>query len=301
MNYPCLRLACIAFASLSASALAQLDPSQFPRQDAPNPLALSNAAAQDAKIMEDGGDYKQLAKAKRDIFYRLSLLNDIEYQSNARQRGDSGRAAMLYNPGLEGSLIWNFAPQLKFEARARIESGLYAGEDDLDYWGMDAGVRLKYQYSRKYPEFYIGPDLYRYQSLDDGDELGRAVAAVAGLNYSYRVKSTGTTPFINLQYKHQWISPSDFDRSVYRATVGVNQDITSKLAWQGFYEFRISDYVDGGRLDHRHVVGTGLIWKPLDYLSVRLNFSFIDNESNRSKASYESLNSGLGSALTWQF
>jgi hypothetical protein len=292
---------CLLFGCLGAKLVAEpVDPADRTRlRDSGASLS---GTQKDAAAFEDGGDMTELKRqATKEVFYRLGLFNDIEYQSNADLQGNGGSGAVLFNPGVEGGLTWDFAPQLKLDVSGRVESGIYEGISDQDYWGADSAVKLKYQYSKYYPEFYVGPRLYRFQSFDDGDLLSEAVMAVTGLNYGYNIRQTGTYPFVNLQYQHQWVTPSALERDVYRATVGVTQELYKALFLQAYYEYRYSDYQNTNRSDRRNILGSALIWQPLSYLTLRLNFNFIDNDSSVERAQYQTFNGGLGSALSWKF
>ena len=101
--------------------------------------------------------------------------------------------------------------------------------------------------------------------------------------------------------KHFYTDPAANERDEITASAGLTKQLTERLYAQGFYEYRFANYEDGGREDQRHYLSASLIYLFSDAVRANVGVSFIDNDSNRPGADYQTVNTGLGSSLSWEF
>jgi Putative beta-barrel porin 2 len=293
----------LCFWLLGSSLTLALDPSQTPSSALDKAMQIKGHSTSDEAVSEDGGNLSVLKKGPKALRYHFGIFNDVEYQSNANLEGNGGKGSAVWFPGLEAGVVWNFAQRWSWESAVSAEAGIYSSLENQDYWGVNLRNQLKFTLDKKLPFLYAGPDLYRYQSFDTGDEISRAVAPKVGLGYGYLFQDTQTNLFSDIRYQHHFVtSAADTSRDTIRVLAGVTQQLVQNVFLQGYYEYRFSDYEDAfGREDSRHTFGGSLIWEATRNLSLRLNTSFIDNDSTDANAAFQTINTGLGSALTWSF
>ncbi|NJK92428.1 MAG: outer membrane beta-barrel protein [Blastochloris sp.] len=281
---------------------AQVDPSQTPGSALDQAMRIKRSPTEQA-LNEDGGNLNELKRSGKNFNYHFGLFSDIEYQSNANLDGNGGKGAAVWLPAAEAGLTWKFAPQWSLSSTASADAGLYTDVDEQNYWGLNLRNEIKYSLGSNLPHFYAGPDFYRYQSLDTGDEISLAFAPKVGVGYGYLMDRSKTYLFSDVRYQHHFVnSPIDTSRDTVRVMLGLTQQLTESWFAQAYYEYRFSDYDDLlGREDSRNTVGLSLIWEATRNLSLRLNTNFIDNDSNDPNASFQTFNTGLGSALIWRY
>jgi opacity protein-like surface antigen len=282
---------------------AALDPSQIPGSTLDQAMKVKNSAVNEDALNEDGGNLKVLQQKSSALRYHFGIFSDVEYQSNANLDGNSGKGSAVWFPGAEAGLIWKLSPQWSVESTASAEAGIYSSVEEQDFWGVSLRSNLKYRPGANLPYIYAGPDFYRYQSFDTGDEISRAVAPKVGIGYGHLFDRTKTYLFSDLRYQHHFVtSEADTNRDTVRVMLGLTQQLVESWFVQGYYEYRFSDYDDGfKRQDSRHTLGASLIWEATKNLSLRLNTSFIDNDSNDPNAQFQTINTGMGSSLVWRY
>ncbi|MET0262990.1 MAG: outer membrane beta-barrel protein [Rariglobus sp.] len=283
-------------AGLAVSANAQIDPSNDTRptlQDDVSRQSLNTAA-------EDGGDFSQLVIANYTVDYRTFVSNDIEFQSNADLNGNSGESAFVWLPTVGGSAVVKFNSPFSVEAAAALQAGLYTDVENLDFWGVNALANLRYEFSKNLL-VYGGLEAYDYQSLSGEGELSRGLAPTVGVRYTRQVIDARTFLFAGARVQHHFVSPSFADRDVFVGTFALTRQLTSDFFAQGFYEYRHSDFINGGRKDNRNTVGASLIYVPTKKLRMNTGVTFSDNDSNVAPAQFQTVNVGLGATLTWDF
>jgi len=269
-------------------------------------MQIKNTGSAESAILEDGGDIQLLKQQASTPFkFHVGIFNDVEYQSNANLDGNSGKGAAVWLPGAEVGLDWDIAPKWSLQSTLGAEAGMYSDVEEQNYWGLSSKTSLKYSFGRNLPNLYAGPDFYRYQSFDTGDEISLGVAPKVGMGYGYMIEKSKTYLFSDVRYQRHFVSPSDGnndqDRHTVRVILGVSQQVANGLFALAYYEYRYSDYDAFNREDSRNTVGGSLTWEATRNLSLRLNASFTDNDSTISAAEFQSLNAGMGSSLIWFF
>lgn len=302
MNKIYQSLAFILVGTLATVVAAPVDPVNSVLDRA---MQTKKSDNRDSATFEDGGNLNLLKNTAKAVAFHVGVHSDVEYQSNADLDGNSGKGSAVWFPSTELGLRWKIAPKWSLDSTAGASAGLYSSAEEQNFWGVTSNTVLKYSLGRNLPFFYAGPDLYRYQSFDTGDEISRGVAPKAGMGYSYRIEKSKTNIFSDIRYQHHFVSPSDRnrdqDRDTVRVMLGLTQQIADNLFVQGYYEYRFSDYTSFGREDSRNTVGASLIWEATRNLSLRLNTSFIDNDSTDEIAQFQTINTGMGSSLIWRF
>ena len=300
---PSLSLRTLAALSAFAPAvLAQVNPpARDGRADRLDALARETATvAPDEALLEDGGDPSELSRAERALRSRVVVTNDLVYQSNAALDGRGGEGDFVWFPGVGGTATYKLSEKVSLEGRAALQAGLYADLTELDFWGVSGEALARRAIGGDW-SVYGGLEAYDYQSLDDGDDLSRALAPKAGLGYLRYYAASRTYGFADIGVRHPYTDPASDERDEFTVSLGVTRQLADRLYAQGFYEYRFANYEDGGREDHRHYIGASLVYLFSDTLRANVGVSFVDNDSNRAGADYQTVNTGLGSSVSWEF
>lgn len=255
-------------------------------------------------LREDGGT--AVKKAKWADF-QVGLLQDFEYESNANFNGNGGEDSFSYTPTVFAAGSAKINEQFRISAITTWSSTWYEGLDNSDFWGVTGAAYLNYRPAQKWPEFFTGAELNRYESWDDGSEISKSVSPVVGLRNNVALcNSTGL--FYNIRYSHRWTDPGQFDRDQVTLLLGLNHRLAKGLFLQPSYSFGYYDYVRefGGsdnisREDLRHEFALSLVYRVNPYLTLRLSGSFVDNDSTLALANYQNFSTGLNSGLVYNF
>lgn len=175
---------------------------------------------------------------------------------------------------------------------------------------MTGRVNLNYRPFEKWPEFYVGPEVNRFEAWEDGQEISKSVTVAAGLRNNVRL-TPFTSLFYNIRYSHRWIDRSQFERDQVNCLLGLTQRLAKALflqpsysfAWYG-YEDVVNDPFVGRnvqREDLRHEIALALIYRLNDNFSFRLSGSFVDQDSTFARANYQNFSTGLNSRITINF
>jgi hypothetical protein len=290
----------LALAALvPAATFAQ--PAAIDNRLAPDPLAGQLSPADDEALLEDGGDPDQLTRAERAARLRLALDNELTYQSNAELDGRGGQGDLVWFPSIAATADYKVSDTLSLEARAALQTGVYADLTELDFWGATGELLGRRALGAGGWSLYGGVEAYDYQSLDDGDSLSRAIAPKAGLGYLRYYAESRTYGFADLGVKHRYTDPASDERDEFTASLGVTRQLADRVYAQGFYEYRFANYEDGGREDQRHYLSASVTYLFTDAVRAGLSLSFLDNDSNTAGADYQTVNTGLSSSVSWEF
>jgi hypothetical protein len=303
------RLICISALLLSLPlAQAQLENQTDARQQQLINEAIRGQSVRNFKdvLREDGGSVVKKAKWAD---FQVGLLQDFEYESNANFNGNSGDDAFSYTPTVFAAGSAKLNEQFRISAITTWSSTWYEGIDDADFWGVTGGAYLNYRPSTKWPEFFTGAELNRYEAWEDGSEISKSVSPVVGLRNTVRL-GTNTGLFYNMRYSHRWTDPGLFDRDQFTINLGFNQRLAKGLFLQPAYSFGYYDYVRDfneftpgqvSREDLRHEFSLSLVYRVNEYLSFRLSGTFVDNDSTLSEANYQNFTTGLNSGIIYNF
>lgn len=288
-------------ASLLTPALAQPSNIRDSRDDLLEALnrETTQASAEEDALVEDGGDLAALTRLERAPRTRLAVVNDFVYQSNAELSGKGGEGDFVWFPAIVGGLTYKLSDRLTIEAQAALQAGFYADLQDFDFWGVSGQALVRRELAAGW-SLYGGALAYDYQSLRGNGTLVRAFAPTAGFGYSRYYAASSTFAFADLGVKKHFTSPSADDRAEYSASLGFSRQLADRLHLQAIYAYRFADY-DNGRHDQRHQIGASLIYLFNDTIRASLGVNFVDNDSNAFGADYQTVNTGLGSSLTWNF
>lgn len=271
--------------------------------------AIRNARAVAA---EDAGRPAELALKKRAMTeFTVGLFQDFLYESNARLDSNSGEGSFSYSPTVLFRANTKLNDEFRVESSANWSSTWYSDIEDRDFWGLAGRVMLNYRPFQKWPEFYAGPELNRFEAWEGGDEISKSVSAVAGFRNNVQVYPGGSV-FYNARYSHRWIDPSQFERDQVNVIVGLTHRLGKGFFLQPSYSFGWYNYEDdfidrraGGRVvdreDLRHEVALALIYRLNDHFTFRLSGSFVDHDSSLTRANYQNFSTGLNSGITYGF
>jgi hypothetical protein len=258
-------------------------------------------------ISEDAGQPGKTALKKEKLTdFQVGLLQDLEYQSNANLDGNGGSGSFSYSPTVFFRSSTKIREELRFSTAASWGSTWYSDLDERDFWGLTGQVQLNYRPAKRWPEFYAGPELNRYEQWDGGDEISKSISAVVGLRNTVKL-GPKTNLFYNIRYAHRWIDPSQFERDQVNVLVGFTQRLAKGLFLQPSYSFGWYDYEDGfglanvDREDLRHELALALVYRLNENFSFRLSGSFVDNDSSFSRANYQNFSTGLNSGIVYGF
>lgn len=295
------------FAALATSFLAPAfaQPSSHARDSRDDLLdalhrETTQASAEEDALIEDGGDLAALTRQELALRTRLAVVNDFVYQSNAELSGKGGEGDFVWFPAIVGGLEYKFSDRITFEAQAALQAGLYADLDQFNFRGVSGQALVRRKLAAGW-SIYGGATAYDYQSLSGDGTLVRAFAPTAGFGYARYYAASRTFAFADLSVKQHFTSPSADDRTEYNASLGASRQLADRLHVQVIYAYRFADYDDNGRHDQRHQIGASLIYLFNDTVRASLGVNFVDNDSNAFGADYQTVNTGLGSSLSWNF
>ena len=80
---------------------------------------------------------------------------------------------------------------------------------------------------------------------------------------------------------------------------GLTHQFRSDLTGTLFYAWQYSDFVNFDRHDSKHIIGLSLIYQLRQNWFATVGGSWVDNDSDVNKATYQSVSGSLG--VTYQF
>jgi hypothetical protein len=257
-------------------------------------------------LAEDGGEPASDANRLFRATYRAGLQQSFIYESNADYNGNGGQGSFSATPTVLLGTELRFSESFRIDASGEWSSTWYNDlADDADFWGLTGRVLACYRPSGKWPEFFAGPELARFEQWEDGSEISKSLGVVGGLHHGVELRP-GTSLFGTLRGGHRWTDPGQFDRHHASVFLGLNQRLARGLFLQPGYSFAYADYVrdfaDGvSREDFRHEASLALLYRINEQLTVKLTGSFVDNDSTFAPANYQNISSGLNSGLIYEF
>ncbi|MEA3213193.1 MAG: hypothetical protein QOE70_6250 [Chthoniobacter sp.] len=301
MKIPTLFLTLPALAALSLSLRAQ---------DAKNYAYHSSASRQSQQEIEDIGeivppdnesDGKSAAPPPAAIKskFRFNVGTREEFTSNAKLSGDHSSGDLLSLPTIEGGYHTPLGKYFTFDLAAKVESALYADNNDRGFFGYSADATLDYRPAPNLPRIYISAEPYRYDSFDTGDRVTQAVGTLAGTDWGFAFNGGRSLAYTGYTYGHYFADPSVDNRNSHRVVAGVAHQFAQNLTGQLYYSWQLTDFTDVTRHDTRNMVGVNLIYQFTEHLFGNFASAFIDSDSNVERASYQSVTAAVG--LTLQF
>lgn len=289
--------------SLAVSAIAQ-DPRSYSYQ--------SSAKAQSADEIEDLGEISASDSAGREgdgksipepaplkRKFRFNVTARGEFTSNAKLSGDHSSGDILGLPTIEAGYNVALGKYFTFDLAAKVESAIFGDHNDRSFIGYSANATLDFRPRPGLPRIYISAEPYRYDSFDTGDLLTQAIGLAAGTDWGYAFNNGRSLLYGGYNFERYLADPSIDNRNAHRVVVGLAHQLRSNLTGQLFYAWQYNDFIDASRHDSRHLVGVNLIYTFSERWLGTLSTSFVDNDASVDRASYQSVNAGLG--LTLQF
>src|SRR5260221_13687625 len=146
-------------------------------QDAKNYSYQTSAKAQSADEVEDTGEIAdtgggggtegksipepQGLKGK----FRFTVAARGEYTSNAKLSGNHSSGDFIGLPTIEGGYNVALGKYFTFDISTKVESGIYADNQDRGFLGYSANATLDYRPKVGLPRIYVTAEPYRYDSF----------------------------------------------------------------------------------------------------------------------------------------
>ncbi|MGB8170887.1 MAG: outer membrane beta-barrel protein [Chthoniobacteraceae bacterium] len=280
--------------------------------DAKNYSYNTSAKTQSADEMEDLGEISPSGDAGSESDgksmsppeaikgkFRVNVSARGEYTSNAKLSGDHSSSDFIGLPTVEGGYNVALGKHFTFDLAAKVESGLYADNQDRGFAGYSANATLDYRPKTGLPRIYVSAEPYRYDSFDTGDRITQAVGVSTGTDWGISFNAGRSVAFVGYNYGHYFADPSIDNRNSHRVVVGLAHQLRQNLTGQLFYAWQYNDYTDIERHDSRNLVGVNFVCAITKNLFGSFTTSFVDNDSSFDRASYQSVTASLG--LTLQF
>ncbi len=293
-----------ALGALSLPALAE---------DVKNYSYNTSAKTQSADEMEDIGEIAESGGAGTEADgksmppppeamkgkFRFNVTARGEFTTNAKLSGDHSSGDFIGLPTVEGGYNVALGKYFTFDLATKVESGLYAENGDRGFAGYSANATLDYRPRAGLPRVYVTAEPYRYDSFDTGNRITQAVGLSTGTDWGVSFNAGRSVAFVGYNYGHYFADPSIDNRNSHRVVVGLAHQLRQNLTGLLFYAWQYNDYTDIERHDSRNMVGLNFVCSFTKNLFGSFTTSFIDNESNFDRASYQSVTASVG--LTLQF
>jgi hypothetical protein len=285
-------------------------------------LSLSPLLAQDAKHLSYRSSSRQSSDEVQDIGeisgtgaevdgktmpeaqelkgkFRFNVAARGEYTSNSKLTGNHTSSDFIGLPTIEGGYNVALGKYFTFDLSAKVESAIYAEYGDRGFLGYSANATLDYRPFTGAPRVYVTAEPYRYESFDTGDRMTQAIGLAAGTDWGKAFNNGRSLAFVGYNYESYLADPTIDSRNSHRVVVGLAHQLRQNLTGQIFYAWQFNDFTEIDRRDSRNMVGVSLTAAFTKHIFGSWTTSFVDNESDFIRASYQSVSSSLG--LTVQF
>ena len=261
--------------------------------------ALKDVTQQPEPVIEDLGDLRPLADKPFLQRMRFTASLRAEFVSNALSVGNHGSGDFLLLPSIHAAFEEPLAHGFSLSLNARTESFIYAKFDESSFWGFSGSVLLSYQPTRDSVRIYAGIEPSWYASIRSGDQLSEALGISGGVQKEWAVNRDQTVFFLGYHFSNYVSFPAVDNRNAHRITAGVTHQLRPSLYGQLYYSYQYSDYTNAARHDSRNLVGLNLVHRINNHWSANATAYFVDNDSTASRATYQTIGTGLG--LSCQF
>lgn len=249
---------------------------------------------QAAPVIEDLGDLRPLDDKPLMNRLHITATTKGEFVSNARLIGKHGSSDFLFMPSVTADFVQPLQHGFSLDLNARAESFMYARFNQYSFWGFSGAATVNYQYSEKWPVFYVSAEPYWYNSVTTGRQLGSAIAVSTGVERTWVCNRDRTVFFAGYNFSCFGASPSADNRNLHRATVGVTHQLRPAWYTQLYYSFQFSDFRGAGREDYRNLVGLNLVHTINANWSANISTTFVNNNSTNATATYQNFTAGAG-------
>ncbi len=232
-------------------------------------------------------------------YFYGSAQTEIQYTTNARLQGSHDSSDGVLLPTLRGGFAFPLGKGFSLDLLGRLDTAVFADNTDRSFWGASVASTVNWQHKSNWPRLYATAEPYYFQHYEDSRRDVGALGLTAGVEQNVVFNRGRTMVFGGYSFSHYFAYPSPDDRNTNRFIVGFNQQLITRAYVQLYYSFAYSAYEGFGRNDLRQIGGLNLTYEFTPQLFGSLNSAFVDNESNRSFADYQSLT--VGAAFSFQF
>ncbi|MDX2226988.1 MAG: hypothetical protein SFY92_07870 [Verrucomicrobiae bacterium] len=267
------------------------------RQEVTAVNAVPSHFASDSGTIVPADDSSQSAK-----LFKVGFHQDLMWYSNATLiKNGAKKGDAVYLPAVDVSFYKTLGSGFAANAYLRHDTFLYQDNTALNMWGTFSRFSLDYTYKDKWPTLYVGSELYRYEALNSGQEITRAVNFITGFDHGISLPVQGLSMIYGYRFAQIHSAPNINNSTNHRGILGFSYEINSKWNTQITYIFENAEYSKVVREDTRNILAWGLNYKPYDWLSVRVTSSFADNDSNSALFEYQNISAGAGSSMSIAF
>lgn len=295
--------------SLSIAVLGALCVSAV-AQDAKNYSYRSSAKTQSADEVEDIGEISSAGSSGGEADgksmpppealkgkFRFNVTTRGEYTSNANLSGNHSSSDFIGLPTVEGGYNVALGKYFTFDLATKVESGIYADQNNHSFIGYSANATLDFRPKVGLPRVYVTAEPYRYDSFDTGSRITQAIGVAAGTDWGISFNAGRSLAYAGYNYGRYFADPTIDNRNSHRVVVGLAHQLRQNLTGQLFYAWQYNDYTDIARHDSRNMVGLNLIYAISKNWYGSFTTSFVDNDSDFDRASYQSVTGSLGLSL----
>lgn len=230
--------------------------------------------------------------------FRFNVTTRGEFTSNAKLSGDHSSGDVIFLPTIEGGYHTPLGKYFTFDLATKVESGIYAENNDRGFVGYSANATLDFRPRPKLPRIYITAEPYRYDGFDTGDMITQAIGLTAGTDWGFAFNNGRSLAFVGYSYGHYFADPNIDDRNSHRIVGGVAHQLRQNLTGQVYYAWQYNDFNSFSRHDSRNFVGANLVYQFSERIFGSFTSTFVDNDSSVESASYQSVTASLGLTIS---
>lgn len=251
-----------------------------------------------AKQIEDLGEIVE-ADAGLSGKLRASVNVRSEFTSNAELTGHHDSNDFIFLPVMEVGYTQPLGTKFSLDVAAKVELGLYANNEQRAFVGYSLKSTLDYHPRPYLPRLYVSVEPYRYDNIDFGGLLTEAIGFSVGTDWGFAFNSGRSLFFTGYSYTGFVADPDIDTRNQFRGVIGVTHQFRGDLTGTAFYAWQYSDFVNFDRHDSKHIIGLSLIYQLQQNWFANVGGSWVDNDSDVNKATFQSVSGSLG--VTYQF
>ena len=230
--------------------------------------------------------------------FRVGVTAREQFTTNAKLTGNHGSHDFIFLPTIDVGYNTELGKHFTFDISGKLESALYARNDERSFYGYSALATLDYRAAANLPRLYVGAEPYRYLSYDTGDRITQAIGLNVGTDWGKSFNEGHSVLFVGYTFTAFFADPGSDDRRQHSIVLGIAHSFTGRLTGSLYYSWQYSDF-DIDRRDSRNIVGGSLIYQFAENWFGSATTTFVDTDSTQDRASYQSFGASLG--VTSQF
>ncbi len=267
-----------------------------PRMEAGESLS---ASGQTREEIEDIGLIEPVAEDEMAGQFRASVTLNNTFTTNAELTGYNDSSDYLFFPIAQVGYKKPLTSQITFDILAKLELALYAKYDQRAFIGYSILTTLDWRPRPSLPRLYIGVEPYRYDGINSGNVFTSAIGFSVGTDWGYAFNKGSSLAFIGYSFTDYLADPSSDSRTQNKVVLGITHQFRPQLFGQLIYAWQYSDFINADRHDFQNLIGLNLTYQINANLFTTLSGSWVSNDSDANKASYESTNGSLGFTLSF--